>query len=80
MKYTIQNEFVITTDSGLSIPVDLSNADYNEFLAWMASGNTPERLVITSQNSHTASLAERLADAEKLIVELLEKVTKFESE
>jgi hypothetical protein len=79
MKYRIQNEFVITTDSGLSIPVDLSNADYNEFLAWLANGNTPEPLVISSQVSHTASLADRLAEAEKLIVELLEKVTKFES-
>ena len=28
--------------SGTSIPFDPANADYQEYLAWVADGNTPE--------------------------------------
>lgn len=28
--------------SGMSIPLDLANTDYQEYLKWVAEGNTPE--------------------------------------
>ena len=33
---------MIATDTGLFIPVDPANSDYQTYLAWVAAGNTPE--------------------------------------
>jgi hypothetical protein len=42
LKTTSNQEFVIRlTDSG-NIPFDPANRDYQEYLKWLAEGNTPE--------------------------------------
>ena len=48
MKYKLQNnlqgEAIAVTIVGqmISIPFDPANTDYQEYLAWLAEGNTPE--------------------------------------
>lgn len=42
-KYLITNSFVINhIDSGLWIPPDPANTDYQVYLLWLAEGNEPE--------------------------------------
>ena len=41
MTYYIVSASVIATDTGLYIPVDPDNSDYQAYLAWVAAGNTP---------------------------------------
>ena len=33
---------VLLIEQNLSIPFDPANTDYQEYLAWLAEGNTPE--------------------------------------
>lgn len=33
---------VLVIDKNISIPADMSNSDYLEYLKWVAEGNTPE--------------------------------------
>ena len=33
---------VVNTNTWLSIPIDTANRDYQEYLEWVAEGNTPE--------------------------------------
>jgi hypothetical protein len=44
--YTIYNHTpiykTIVKDDGSCIPMDESNSDYQQYLAWLAEGNTPE--------------------------------------
>ena len=35
---------VIVRDDDAQIPADESNTDYQQFLAWLAEGNTPEEV------------------------------------
>lgn len=33
---------VVNTNTWLCIPIETANADYQEYLEWVAEGNTPE--------------------------------------
>lgn len=37
-----QQTYVIKIDSGMFIPLDESNVDYQEYLSWLSQGNIPE--------------------------------------
>lgn len=39
---TNKQESVIKLDNKTQIPLDLANTDYQEYLKWVAEGNTPE--------------------------------------
>ena len=42
-KLIVQEDFkVLVRSDGLSIPFSPSNTDYQEYLEWVADGNTPE--------------------------------------
>jgi len=40
MTYYAYNSSTIQTDTGLFIPIDETNSDYQDYLAWVAAGNT----------------------------------------
>ena len=45
MNHVVTNEpapFVIKISDGTCIPFDPANTDYQEYLKWVAEGNTPE--------------------------------------
>jgi len=39
---TNQPSSIIRTSDGASIPLNPANTDYQQFLAWVSEGNTPE--------------------------------------
>jgi hypothetical protein len=41
-KLTKSNSCVLKLDDNSCIPFDPANTDYQEYLAWLAEGNTPE--------------------------------------
>jgi len=40
-RYTNQPDSVTKIETGLSIPFDPDNTDYQAYLKWLAEGNTP---------------------------------------
>ena len=46
MTYTLTNSKTIIRDiDGAAIPADPANTDYQQYLAWVAEGNTPNPYV-----------------------------------
>lgn len=41
-KLITQSKTIIRTTDGANIPPDPNNRDYQEYLKWLAEGNTPE--------------------------------------
>ncbi|WDH25058.1 tail fiber assembly protein [Pseudomonas chlororaphis] len=41
MNYKLSEGESVTTDTGLWIPADPENADWQDYLLWLAAGNTP---------------------------------------
>lgn len=53
-KLTLSGSIQRRTD-GVSIPVDPTNSDYQKYLAWVASGNTPEPIAPVALSPATCS-------------------------
>ena len=39
---TINEKLILRISDNANIPFDLANKDYQEYLEWLAEGNTPE--------------------------------------
>lgn len=65
--------FDVNNNSSLSIPNDPANTDYQDYLSWVAAGNTPEPADPPPVPSNGPTIDERLLATETLINLILDE-------
>lgn len=66
----------IDTDSGVSIPLDPANEDYQAFLAWIAESNTPDP-AYTAEEIAAHEAAAIAAQARAYVMETDNHITSY---
>ena len=69
-RYKLTTNGFIIRDGSTHIPVDASNGDYRDYLAWVAAGNVAEPADVEPVIPTPATIEERLEAAE-LMIDLL---------
>lgn len=69
-RYKLTTNGFIIRDGSTSIPMDLGNGDYRDYLAWVAAGGVAEPADVEPVIPIPATIVERLEAAE-LMIDLL---------
>jgi hypothetical protein len=74
MTYTLYTNGVLEKD-GFYLPLNETNPDYMEYLAWVAQGNTPES---ADGSIYLAKVADNLASTEQIRATYQTMITRLE--